>query len=66
MTIADSGMNVVINLPGYSEAARINPIPIGASILMSLLAVSGCVAQGYRTKSRCVQRTVTRHAYWIQ
>jgi hypothetical protein len=42
-----TGMNDVLNSQDYSEAARINRIPIGAWVLMILIAVCGCVMQGY-------------------
>jgi hypothetical protein len=45
-----AGMNDVLNSQDYSEAARINHIPVGAWFLMILIAVFGCVVQGYGTK----------------
>ncbi|CAG4889773.1 bestrophin-like domain [Paraburkholderia saeva] len=48
--IVATGMNDVLNSQDYSEAARINHIPIGAWILMILIAVFGCAVQGYGAK----------------
>ncbi|CAG9234943.1 conserved membrane hypothetical protein [Paraburkholderia sabiae] len=45
-----AGMNDVLNSQDYSEAARINHIPLGAWFLMILIALFGCVVQGYGTK----------------
>lgn len=45
-----AGMNDVLNSQDYSEAARINHIPLGAWFLMILIAMFGCVVQGYGTK----------------
>ncbi|MBN3762226.1 hypothetical protein [Burkholderia sp. Ac-20365] len=45
-----AGMNDVLNSQDYSEAARINHIPLGAWILMILIAMFGCIVQGYGTK----------------
>ena len=45
-----TGMNDVLNSQDYSEAALINRIPLGAWILMFLIAVFGCVVQGYGAK----------------
>ncbi len=45
-----AGMNDVLNSQDYSEAARINHIPLGSWLLMILIAVLGCVVQGYGTK----------------
>jgi hypothetical protein len=45
-----AGMNDVLNSQDYSEAARINHIPLGAWILMILIALFACVVQGYGTK----------------
>jgi hypothetical protein len=47
-----AGMNDVLNSQDYSEAARINHIPLGAWFLMILIALLGCVVQGYGTKGR--------------
>lgn len=47
-----AGMNDVLNSQDYSEAARINHIPLGAWFLMILIALFGCVMQGYGTKGR--------------
>jgi hypothetical protein len=44
------GMNDVLNSQDYSEAARINNIPLGAWFLMIFIAVFGCVVQGYGAK----------------
>jgi hypothetical protein len=45
-----AGMNDVLNSQDYSEAARINHIPLGAWFLMITIAVFGCVVQGYGAK----------------
>jgi hypothetical protein len=45
-----SGMNDVLNSQDYSEAARINHIPLGAWYLMIIIALLGCVVQGYGSK----------------
>ncbi|GAB7524877.1 bestrophin-like domain [Paraburkholderia sp. 2C] len=47
-----AGMNDVLNSQDYTEAARINHIPLGAWILMIVIAVFGCVVQGYGTKGK--------------
>ncbi|GAB2924182.1 hypothetical protein GCM10027093_74550 [Paraburkholderia jirisanensis] len=47
-----AGMNDVLNSQDYSEAARINHIPLGAWFLMILIALLACVVQGYGTKGR--------------
>jgi len=44
------GMNDVLNSEDYSEAARINHIPPGVWFLMIVIALFGCVLQGYGTK----------------
>ncbi|BEU25878.1 hypothetical protein [Paraburkholderia sp. 22B1P] len=48
--IIATGMNDVLNSQDYSEAARINHIPIGAWALMILIGLFGCVIQGYGAK----------------
>jgi hypothetical protein len=45
-----AGMNDVLNSQDYSEAARINHIPLGAWYLMIIIALLGCVVQGYGAK----------------
>lgn len=45
-----AGMNDVLNSQDYSEAARINHIPLGAWFLMILIALFGCAVQGYGAK----------------
>ncbi|MEP9326112.1 hypothetical protein PPMP20_23705 [Paraburkholderia phymatum] len=45
-----AGVNDVLNSQDYSEAARINHMPLGAWILMILIAVFVCVVQDYGTK----------------
>lgn len=40
----------MLNSQDYSEAARINHIPLRAWFLMILIALFGCVVQGYGTK----------------
>jgi hypothetical protein len=45
-----AGMNDVLNSQDYSEAARINHIPLGAWYLMVIIALLGCVVQGYGAK----------------
>ncbi|WP_321798329.1 hypothetical protein [Caballeronia sp. J97] len=45
-----AGMNDVLNSQDYSEAARINHIPQGAWYLMIVIALLGCVVQGYGAK----------------
>jgi hypothetical protein len=45
-----TGMNDVLNSDDYAEAARINRIPVGAWILMIVIAVFGCMVQGYGAK----------------
>ncbi|MBN3760638.1 hypothetical protein [Burkholderia sp. Ac-20365] len=47
-----AGMNDTLNSQDYSEAARINHIPIGAWILMILIALFGCMVQGYGAKGK--------------
>jgi hypothetical protein len=47
-----AGMNDVLNSQDYTAAARINHIPLGAWFLMILIAVFGCVVQGYGTKGK--------------
>jgi hypothetical protein len=47
-----AGMNDVLNSQDYSEAARINHIPLGAWVLMILIAFFGCAVQGYGAKGR--------------
>jgi hypothetical protein len=47
-----AGMNDVLNSQDYSEAARINHIPLGAWFLMIVIAVFGCVVQGYGTRGK--------------
>lgn len=42
-----AGMNDVLNSQDYSEAARINHLPLGAWFLVILIAVFGCAVQGY-------------------
>ena len=42
-----TGMNDVLNSQDYSEAARINRIPLGSWALMIVIGVCGCVIQGY-------------------
>src|ERR1700710_2674104 len=43
--IIATGMNDVLNSQDYSEAARINRIPIGAWILMMVIATLACMVQ---------------------
>lgn len=45
-----AGMNDVLNSQDYSEAARINHIPLGTWFLMVLIAMFGCIMQGYGTQ----------------
>jgi len=45
-----AGMNDVLNSQDYSEAARINRIPLGAWVLMVVIALLGCAVQGYGAK----------------
>ncbi|SAL29907.1 hypothetical protein AWB73_02472 [Caballeronia turbans] len=45
-----AGMNDVLNSQDYAEAARINHIPLGAWYLMIIIALLGCVVQGYGAK----------------
>ena len=47
-----TGMNDVLNAQDYSEAARINRIPVGAWVLMMLIALFACTAQGYGARGR--------------
>lgn len=47
-----SGMNDVLNSQDYSEAARINRIPIGAWALMMVIAFAGCVVQGFGAQGK--------------
>ncbi|MDR6201441.1 bestrophin-like domain [Paraburkholderia graminis] len=47
-----AGMNDVLNSQDYSEAARINHIPLGAWVLMIVIAVFGCAVQGYGAKGK--------------
>jgi signal transduction histidine kinase len=47
-----AGMNDVLNSQDYTQAARINRIPLGAWILMIVIALCGCVVQGYGTKGK--------------
>jgi hypothetical protein len=50
--LVTSGMNDVLNSEDYSEAARINRVPIGAWVLMVVIALLGCTVQGYGAKGR--------------
>ncbi|BCQ28433.1 hypothetical protein NK8_66220 (plasmid) [Caballeronia sp. NK8] len=45
-------MNDVLNAQDYSEAARINRIFIGAWYLMIIIALLGCIVQGYGAKGK--------------
>ncbi|SAK98738.1 hypothetical protein AWB77_05885 [Caballeronia fortuita] len=45
-----AGMNDVLDSQDYAEAARINHIPLGAWYLMIVIALLGCVVQGYGAK----------------
>jgi hypothetical protein len=45
-----TGMNDVLNSQDYSEAALINRIPVGAWVLMIVIALCGCMVQGYGAK----------------
>lgn len=47
-----AGMNDALNSQDYSEAARINHVPTGTWVLMILIALFGCVVQGYGAKGR--------------
>ena len=47
-----TGMNDVLNSQDYSEAALINRIPIEAWFLMILIALFGCIVQGYGSKAK--------------
>jgi hypothetical protein len=47
-----AGMNDVLNSQDYSEAARINHIPLGVWVLMIAIAVFGCAVQGYGAKGK--------------
>ncbi|HTJ94535.1 MAG TPA: hypothetical protein VL424_15695 [Pararobbsia sp.] len=47
-----SGMNDVLNSQDYSEAARINRVPIGAWALMIVIAFAGCVVQGFGARGK--------------
>ncbi|MDR5746104.1 hypothetical protein QCE73_23305 [Caballeronia sp. LZ029] len=47
-----AGMNDVLNSQDYSEAARNNRIPLGAWVLMIVIALCGCAVQGYGAKGR--------------
>ncbi|MBN3752300.1 hypothetical protein G3N95_05075 [Paraburkholderia sp. Tr-20389] len=47
-----TGMNDVLNSQDYSEAALINRIPIGTWCLMIVIALFGCVVQGYGAKGK--------------
>ncbi|RKP47114.1 hypothetical protein [Pararobbsia silviterrae] len=47
-----SGMNDTLNSQDYSEAARINRVPIGAWALLFLIAIAGCIVQGYGAQGR--------------
>ncbi|QSN63041.1 hypothetical protein [Caballeronia sp. M1242] len=51
-----AGMNDALNSQDYSEAARINHIPLGVWVLMILIALLGCAVQGYGAKGK--RRTV--------
>lgn len=50
--IVTTGMNDVLNSQDYSEAARINRIPIGTWILMIVIALLACTVQGYGAKGK--------------
>ena len=52
-----TGMNDVLNSQDYSEAARINHIPLGAWFLMFVIALLGCGVQGYGATGR-LQRSL--------
>jgi hypothetical protein len=45
-------MNDVLNSQDYAEAARINHILIEVWFLMILIALFGCVVQGYGVKGK--------------
>nr|WP_284504694.1 hypothetical protein [Caballeronia sp. ATUFL_M1_KS5A] len=47
-----NGMNDVLNSQDYSEAARINHIPVGVWVLMIAIAMFGCTVQGYGVKGK--------------
>jgi hypothetical protein len=49
-SIIVTGMNDVLNSQDYSEAARINRLPVGAWCLMIAIAFGGCVVQGFGAK----------------
>ena len=50
--LVTSGMNDVLNSQDYSEAARINRIPIGTWVLMVVIGLLACTVQGYGAKGR--------------
>lgn len=47
-----TGMNDVLNSEDYSEAARINHIPLGVWFLLILIGLFACVVQGYGAKGK--------------
>lgn len=50
IALAVAGMNDVLNSQGYSQAAWWNQIPVGAWILMMVLAICCCVLTGYSVR----------------
>jgi hypothetical protein len=47
-----AGMNDVLNSQDYAEAARINHIPLGAWVLMIVIALFACTVQGYGARGK--------------
>ena len=47
-----AGMNDALNSQDYSEAARNNRIPLGAWMLMIVIALCGCAVQGYGARGK--------------
>jgi hypothetical protein len=50
MALAVSGMNDVLNSQGYTQAAYWNRIPIGAWLLMALIAICANLLAGYGSR----------------
>lgn len=55
VTLTAAGMNDVLNRQGYTQAAWLNRIPIGAWVLMIVLAICCCLLIGYGTRRRAAR-----------
>ena len=52
LALAVSGMNDVLNSQGYTQAAWLNRIPVGAWAMMGLIAIFSNLLLGYRERRR--------------